>query len=63
MEKSKLRPVIVTDRNGEVVHEGYFHMWTVSLDGWPRGLVELSDGHMEVFGYQRIRFCDQEVIE
>lgn len=62
MEKSKLRPVSVTTKNGEVL-DGYFHMWTVSLDGWPRGLVELKDGRMEVFGYQRIRFCDEEETE
>lgn len=35
----------------------WFHMWFIPpADGWPKGLVELSDGRMICLGYRKIIF-------
>lgn len=54
------RPCFVINTETGEQQRAMFHLWTVSLDGWPRALVEFEDGHMASVGYRKIIFCDNE---
>lgn len=57
------RPCSILNSEMNQIEPAWFHMWFIPpADGWPKGLVELSDGRMICLGYRKIIFDrDKEV--
>lgn len=46
----------VANSEGDHYEDGYFHMWFIPPEGWPKALVELESGKMIAIGYRKIIF-------
>ena len=52
------RPCLVYNSEMTKTEPAWFHLWFIPLDGWPKALVELSDGRMICVSYRKIIFSE-----
>lgn len=50
------RPCRVCNSEMTKTENGYFHLWFIPQDGWPKALVELENGKMICVNYKKIIF-------